>query len=585
MTREIGGLSRGVVWFYAFVMVLMRPAVAVGQVGAQYFSQSRSMVLAHPSGTLTDSASTFGAWSRTLTLGGPGDSNTVVGNFGMTPTAMTLTGDSTLWSGGNVTSPTPVTVQTTIGFNLFEEATFSLTCADGVGVYGSASFSLTGPSVNISGRTIAQTGVLLPGAYTLTYTFEHGTGLASAGSFGYALNFTAFNPSANAFTYQGKLEQNGQPVNGVYDISGQVFDSAVGGSPVVFGYTFSNIPVTNGLFSVDMDFGAEAFAAGENRWLEIAVRDASDPQAATVVLSPRVRIAPAPVAITAQTALHAGTADSADTANTAGFATSATTAAMANGIDLFSRGLIRGEAGASGNSPGLIFATPVNSPIAKAFVGMADSNNVGFFGYPGAGWALTMRIDTGNVGLGTLNPAARLDVGGAIKASSLSVGSGAVVAGSYSYPAPQTRYLWIPYTEFRMQSGETAVVGNYNYGVQGPALSSTALIAAIKLPEGARMEYARYYFRDNDLNGDLVTDILRFDPALPQYSTVLNAAPLDFFGPGPTQRLHAIPFSPVVENGNYMYFVRIYPVITQWGPTDSKAVQGVRIQYTVDRPD
>lgn len=205
MSRVNSGLSRGVVLMLAAMVVLMCPLVAFGQVGAQYFSQSRSMGLAHPSGTLTDSAPTFGPWSRTLTLGGPGDSNTVEANFGMSPTAITLAGNSTLWSSGNVTSPRPVTVQTTIGFNLFEEATFSLTCADGVGVYGSASFSLTGPSVNISGRTISQTGVLPPGAYTLTYTFEHGTGLASAGSFGYALNFTAFNPSANAFTYQGKL--------------------------------------------------------------------------------------------------------------------------------------------------------------------------------------------------------------------------------------------------------------------------------------------------------------------------------------------------------------------------------------------
>ena len=58
----------------------------------------------------------------------------------------------------------------------------------------------------------------------------------------------------------------------------------------------------------------------------------------------------------------------------------------------------------------------------RAFVGMADDNSVGFWGNTGAGWGLRMDITSGNVGIGTASPSAKLDV--QIPAGFAIVGSG-----------------------------------------------------------------------------------------------------------------------------------------------------------------
>jgi hypothetical protein len=65
-------------------------------------------------------------------------------------------------------------------------------------------------------------------------------------------------PSAalgTSFTYQGQLEYNGTPVSGDYDFQFILYDSLVGGSQVGPIIT-ATVPVKQGLFTVDLDFGA-----------------------------------------------------------------------------------------------------------------------------------------------------------------------------------------------------------------------------------------------------------------------------------------------------------------------------------------
>ncbi len=105
-----------------------------------------------------------------------------------------------------------------------------------------------------------------------------------------------------SFTYQGRLTDGGSPANGVYDLRFILFDAETGGAQVGGIVAKEDVTVTNGLFSVELDFGASAFQ-GDARWLEIAVRPGSGSGATGyTVLSPRQPVSPAPYALYAKAA-------------------------------------------------------------------------------------------------------------------------------------------------------------------------------------------------------------------------------------------------------------------------------------------
>ena len=74
-----------------------------------------------------------------------------------------------------------------------------------------------------------------------------------------------------AFTYQGSLTQGGLPVTGAQDFEFRLFNAATSGAQQGATLTVADWAVTNGLFTVPLDFGAAAFP-GSDRWIEIAVR-------------------------------------------------------------------------------------------------------------------------------------------------------------------------------------------------------------------------------------------------------------------------------------------------------------------------
>jgi hypothetical protein len=104
-----------------------------------------------------------------------------------------------------------------------------------------------------------------------------------------------------AFTYQGRLTDGGQPANGDYDLRFAVYDAASDGSLVGGPATNAATAVSNGLFTVTLDFGAGVFD-GNARWLDIRVRAHDAGAAGFIPLSPRQALTPAPYAIRAATA-------------------------------------------------------------------------------------------------------------------------------------------------------------------------------------------------------------------------------------------------------------------------------------------
>jgi hypothetical protein len=106
-------------------------------------------------------------------------------------------------------------------------------------------------------------------------------------------------PLGTAFTYQGQLQQNGIPANGSCDMKFTLFDGdTVGAGQIGSTQPAAAVNVTNGLFTVPLDFGGGVFT-GADRYLEIQVRCGSG---SYVTLSPRQKLTAAPYALYAPTA-------------------------------------------------------------------------------------------------------------------------------------------------------------------------------------------------------------------------------------------------------------------------------------------
>jgi len=111
---------------------------------------------------------------------------------------------------------------------------------------------------------------------------------------------SAQTPLGNSFTYQGQLKDGGGAVSGNYNFIFQLFDDADGGLQVGDEVIIDEWPVSEGLFTVQLDFGGGIFT-GNALWLEVSV-EASDGGSELVTLSPRQLLTAAPYALYALSA-------------------------------------------------------------------------------------------------------------------------------------------------------------------------------------------------------------------------------------------------------------------------------------------
>ncbi len=122
---------------------------------------------------------------------------------------------------------------------------------------------------------------------------------------------TAAAPLGTAFTYQGRLNDGATPAQGSYDLRFVLYDALSGGAQVGNSLTNAATGVTNGYFTVTLDFGA-VFNANA-RWLEIGVR--TNGSGAFVILAPRQPVTASPYALYTPNAGAAATATTAASAN------------------------------------------------------------------------------------------------------------------------------------------------------------------------------------------------------------------------------------------------------------------------------
>lgn len=113
----------------------------------------------------------------------------------------------------------------------------------------------------------------------------------------WALALLAGSASAQrtAFTYQGRLESGGVLFTGNAEFQPTLWDAATNGTQVAANNPASIVvSVTNGLFALPLDFGANF--PGADRWLQLGVRTTIG---SFTILNPRQQITPTPYAITA----------------------------------------------------------------------------------------------------------------------------------------------------------------------------------------------------------------------------------------------------------------------------------------------
>ena len=123
------------------------------------------------------------------------------------------------------------------------------------------------------------------------------------------LGASAAKAQTTEFTYQGRLVDGSLPANSNYDFEFRLLAADSGGAAIATQQRLG-VTVTNGIFSVRLDFGTQFPSA--QRWLEIAVKHAGGMSFTTLL--PRQPVTSSPYNIRSLNSTNADNATTADTA-------------------------------------------------------------------------------------------------------------------------------------------------------------------------------------------------------------------------------------------------------------------------------
>ena len=104
-------------------------------------------------------------------------------------------------------------------------------------------------------------------------------------------------PLGAGFTYQGRLNVGTNAANALYEMQFSLYDAATNGNLVGGPFEVAPVSVSNGLFTVTLDFGSVVFD-GNARWLEVTLTLYGSDMVPTILL-PRQAITAAPYALAA----------------------------------------------------------------------------------------------------------------------------------------------------------------------------------------------------------------------------------------------------------------------------------------------
>lgn len=376
---------------------------------------------------------------------------------------------------------------------------------------------------------------------------------------------------AQPFTYQGELKQDGIAASGPHDFFFRVFNQAADGAQVGAAMVVTNANVDDGRFTVQIDPGPGVFT-GEDRWLQIDVRPAG--AGGFTTLSPRQRLTPAPYAVRSLNEWLVPTFS-----------------------DTLRNDSTRPRLFINRDVPITIaeyfgITTPTaGESFGGMYVNTQSAQGRPFYGYASAGvvrsytfhdsvsnqWRLTIGgmdrlavTAAGDVGIGTLTPAQRLDVAGIARAE------------NFRYAAPRQRVMSLPSSAFipRTPTSPSIVESNQGLTYYDASVGTGSFIAPLILPDGAVLGEVVGYFRDNSNAVDLNLSLLSRTFTSTTYSVIGSGTTS-----GASPAIQAVTIPPggfVIDNSTRTYIISVF--CSDWEGIDT-AISAVRVTYTVAEPD
>lgn len=288
-------------------------------------------------------------------------------------------------------------------------------------------------------------------------------------------------PVGSGFVYQGQLNQAGVPVNAGMDFQFSLWDSDAAGNQIGSTQSVAAVAVTEGLFTVQLDFGSSAFV-GDARWLEVAVAPTGSGVYST--LAPRQPLAPTPYALSLMPGAVIST--------TRGLWSVAVT-----GVTTYTNplGASYGLKGVQGVASGISFPDSVGvlaDGDNSGVLGLGTNFGTGGVSQSSNGWGTFGRAD-GALGRGVFGWALAPDGNGVYGQADGDVG-----VGAYGYAASITGTNYGTYGVTESPDGyggyfvnNSTGVASFASGPGGVGLSTTGTKPAIvRTADGNRLLYA-----------------------------------------------------------------------------------------------
>jgi hypothetical protein len=373
--------------------------------------------------------------------------------------------------------------------------------------------------------------------------FQAIAGAAFCGIF----NGASLSAQSAAFVYQGRLDHETAPADGLYDLRFTLWNAPSGGGEVAGPIDTNALAVTDGLFIVTLNFGAPAFS-GAARWLEIGVKS-NGVAGGHLALAPRQPLASTPYAVRAALAGSADTVDGLDSTAFAGTAhthydqTWAGSAMIGLHVQTSASGTpgtaaIRGRSGAGA----------LVVPAAAAGVWGESENGYGVYAASGATHAI--------------------------------YADGSISADRLAYNAPRTHYFSIVGDSFRPRRVNDSIAFESSFGSGGAYFTAGAeilMLAPVHLPEGAVVTNLRASFLDNSALNLSVT----LDQYSVGYTTIATVTSSGLSGTG-DRSVNVTGAAAVIRNNSNSYMVSVFSTGGNWsGAGANLRIRNVTIAYTV----